>query len=289
VFIPHESVLEIDRFGTFEMAVRVTAWVLRLIQNLKVPDQCVTGDLTLEECVNAKLELFKQTQGATYGTEIEALKQGRSVAKSSSLSKLSPNVGKDGLIRIGGRLDNSELSYSEKHPVILPKGHLIRSVHFKSKHAGVENMITTIRDDFWIVGLWCLAKAVKRGCVKCQRVDALACNQVAAPLPELRVHEDTGLDFAGPLYCLDFPNHKLYILLFTCAVVRAIHLELTESLRVEDCVLALRRFMARRALPTILYSDNAKTFQATEKTLLKQYGTNSPKYIVPRSPWWGGW
>ncbi|XP_064637169.1 uncharacterized protein LOC135493625 [Lineus longissimus] len=173
---------------------------------------------------------------------------------------------------------------------------MIRSEHVLLKHAGVETVITSLRDNYWILGLRRLAKSVKKRCIPCQKVDAQACNQFAAPLPALRIHEAppftvTGLDYAGPLYCLDLPETKLYILLFTCAVVRSVHLELTESLSAPDYILALRRFAARRGLPSILYSDNAKTFEATQKELVRYLAARSPqwKFIVPRSPWWGGW
>jgi hypothetical protein len=147
--------------------------------------------------------------------------------------------------------------------VILPKGHLskilVRSQHYLLKHAGVETLITTLRDEYWIVGLRRLAKSVKSECYRCQVVDSRACNQFAAPLPSARVQQSSvfavsGLDHAGPLFCLDFPRKKLYVLLFTCAVVRAVHLELVDSLTVSDTLLALRRFIARRGFPSILYS-----------------------------------
>lgn len=203
-------------------------------------------------------------------------------------------------MRVSGRLQQSNLSYDEKHPVILPKGQfatlLIRSCHVRLQHAGVDTVLNSLRNNYWIIGSRRLAKAVKKGCMSCQRVDAQACNQAGAPLSELRVHQAppftvTGLDYAGPLFCIDFPKVKFYILLFTCAVVRAVHLELTESLSQRDCILALRRFTARRGLPTVLYSDNAKTFKGAEKELLTLFGEGGPKwkYIAPRSPWWGGW
>ena len=99
------------------------------------------------------------------------------------------------------------------------------------------------------------------------------------------------MDYAGPVFCVDKPKQKLYILLFTCGVIRAVHLELTDSLSLPDFLLAFRRFSARRGLPTVVYSDNAKTFQAAESTLLKYFGHLSSewKFIAPRSPWWGGW
>ena len=93
------------------------------------------------------------------------------------------------------------------------------------------------------------------------------------------------------MFVVDLPSHKLYILLFTCAVTRSVHLELTDSLSVLDCLLALRRFSARRGLPSVMYSDNAKTFTSVANKLQNYFGLLSPewKFIAPRSPWWGGW
>ena len=68
-----------------------------------------------------------------------------------------------------GRLQLSDLSYSEKHPVILPKCRmselLVREQHLIMRHAGVSTLITALRELFWVVGLRCTAKRVKRQCV----------------------------------------------------------------------------------------------------------------------------
>ena len=81
-----------------------------------------------------------------------------------------------------------------------------------------------------------------------------------------------------------------YFLLVSCMSTRAIHLELTDSLNLPDFVLSFRRFAARRGIPAVIWSDNAKTFKAGPKELMKIYGAESPqwKYIVARAPWWGG-
>ncbi len=99
------------------------------------------------------------------------------------------------------------------------------------------------------------------------------------------------MDYLGPLYCHDLPNMKFYVCLFTCGVVRAIHLELTSALSSSEFLHAFRRFAARRGLPKFLYSDNAKNFTGSVKALQSVYGSEMPKwkFIVPRSPWWGGW
>ncbi|XP_068211759.1 uncharacterized protein [Palaemon carinicauda] len=58
-----------------------------------------------------------------------------------------------------------------------------------------------------------------------------------------------------------------------------------------DCMKALWRFAGRRGIPSVIYSDNAKTFVAASSEVQKVYGHLSPKwkFTVPRSPWWGGW
>ena len=101
----------------------------------------------------------------------------------------------------------------------------------------------------------------------------------------------TELDHAGPSYCCDFPGKKFYVLLFTCAVVRAVHLELVDSMSCEATVMALRRFFARRGMPSVLMSDNAKGFQAARAQLMAVLSSDAPdwKFIAPRAPWWGGW
>ena len=83
----------------------------------------------------------------------------------------------------------------------------------------------------------------------------------------------------------------MYILLFTWGVVRAIHLELTDSMSHDDCLLAFRRFSARRDLPSVIYSDNAKTFISMSNQMQQIFGVLTPqwKFIVPHAPWWGGW
>ncbi|GFV87229.1 integrase catalytic domain-containing protein [Trichonephila clavipes] len=96
---------------------------------------------------------------------------------------------------------------------------------------------------------------------KCLRV------QVTAPLTALRVEQSApfsvvGIDFGGPLYTKD--ENKHYIVLFTCAVTRALHLEQVNNLTTETFLLALQRFISRRGLCSKILTDNAKTFKKSE-------------------------
>lgn len=106
-----------------------------------------------------------------------------------------------------------------------------------------------------------------------------------------------GVDFAGPFYIRATAGgmNKAYIALFSCCVTRAIHLELVEDLSAE----AFRQALRRKGTPTLIVSDNAKTFQATEKALnnlFKHPEVASEldrkriewRYNLERAPWWGG-
>ena len=133
-------------------------------------------------------------------------------------------------------------------------------------------------------------------CFACQIIDSRACGEEAAPLPRVRVtmapvFSVTGIDFAGPVFCSDSPGKKLYICLFVCGVVRAVHLELTESLSTEDFMLAFRRFVSLKRVPSVVYSDNGKNLVGGQRALTSYLGSLAPewRFNCPRAPWWGGW
>ena len=297
-----EPLLKVGKWSSLAKVTRIMSWVLRFVTRCrKKPMEHCDGDkLTSAEVSQANKQLTLMTQSEHFEEEIACLKAGKHVAKSSNLYKLSPFIGEDGLLRARCRLNYSDLTFDEKFPILLPKCHfsllIVREKHAQLKHAGVSQMITAVRDHYWVIGLRSLARKVKGECLSCKRVDARACQEPMAPLMEARLKKapafnTTGLDYAGPVYCKDFPGEKFYILLFTCAVTRAVHLELVNSLSLTHFLLAFRRFVSRRGLPKTVFSDNAKTFKSASTELLKLYGSNSPywRFSVPRAPWWGGW
>ena len=80
----------------------------------------------------------------------------------------------------------------------------------------------------------------------------------------------TGVDFAGPLYVKE-PSRsseaKVWICLFTCCVVRAIHLEVVPDMTTQSFIRSFKRFTARRGFPRKMVSDNGKTFKAAAKLI----------------------
>ena len=199
--------------------------------------------------------------------------------------KLTPFIAEDGLLKVQGRLQHSSLSWDEKHPINLPKSHLAllvtRFQHVLMKHGSTSAMISALRNTFWIVGVRWIAKRVKKDCIPCQKQDTIACGQPMSPLPNVRVNQATpfavtGLDHTGPVYTCDSPGKKFWILLFTCGVICAIHMELVQALSTEEILLAIHRFAVRRGLPQVLYSDNAKGFVASPSQMQRQFGLLAP-------------
>ena len=60
------------------------------------------------------------------------------------------------------------------------------------------------------------------------------------------------------------PNTKkinLYIAVFVCQAVKAVHLEVVSGLKTEAFLAALRRCISRHVKCNNIYSDNAKNFE----------------------------
>ncbi|XP_035212564.1 uncharacterized protein LOC118186567 [Stegodyphus dumicola] len=126
-------------------------------------------------------------------------------------------------------------------------------------------------------------------------------NPPTAPPPADRVQDApafqiAGMDIAGPVILRD--NSKAWIALFTCAMYRAVHLELVTSMSTETFLLAFHRFVARRGKPSVVYSDNGTNFKGAasafalidfEKIFLEAREHITWKFIPPNAPWWGGW
>ncbi len=60
---------------------------------------------------------------------------------------------------------------------------------------------------------------------------------------------------------------KTYICLFVCLAVKAVHLELVSDLTTDAFVAALRRFVARRGCPTLIWSDHGSNFVGAKREL----------------------
>ena len=78
-----------------------------------------TPHLITTEVNRAEHHLLVRAQARLFPNEVYQLQRVKSISHSSKLLALSPVIGKDGLLRVGGRLSNANLSLSQSHPIIL--------------------------------------------------------------------------------------------------------------------------------------------------------------------------
>ena len=185
----------------------------------------------------------------------------------------------DGLIRVGGRLHSAPIDADAKHPVILPKGHplvilLVRYYHRECGHSGIEHTLALARQKFWIVNARATVRSILNNCMSCRRRQAPVAKQKMASLPQDRVTPTyppftfTGVDLFGPYEVRRGRSTvKRYGVLFTCMSIRAIHVEVANSLDTDSFINALRRFIARRGQPKEMRSDNGGNFVKGEREL----------------------
>ena len=298
------NVIDLEKFSELEKLLRVTALVKRFLRNMKNKEEgkeIKVDELSGEEMREAEEMWIKDAQ--------------LTLQANSSFEKMRESLGivkKDGLLVCKGRLEYSELEEEAKFPVILPRNHrftelVVLYCHKIVHHCKVRGTLAELRSRFWISKGRQFVKKLIRNCFKCKKLDSRPFRAPPfAPLPEFRVTEappfsKAGVDFAGPLY-IKTPNSdakKVYIALFTCCVSRAVHLELVEDLNASTFVNCLRRFSARRGTPSLIISDNAKTFKATAKLverLFKEKDTRdflcskriTWKLNLERAAWYGG-
>ena len=118
-------------------------------------------------------------------------------------------------------------------------------------------------------------------CTTCQ-------HQASKPVPQMMcqllmervtpgcVFERVGVDYAGPFLIKSGKVRKptilkAYACIFVSLAVKAVHVELVSDLTTEDFLATLRRFNARRGLPTLIWSDYGTNFVGAKRELKERY------------------
>ena len=102
-----------------KLRYRVSA-MLRLSSILK-NGKVKSESISVSELSQAEVSIWRYPQVKHFTNERDMVSRGASLPKRNVLLKVSPFIDQDGLMRSGGRLQNSDLPYSVKHPIILPK------------------------------------------------------------------------------------------------------------------------------------------------------------------------
>ncbi|XP_055939487.1 uncharacterized protein LOC129969103 [Argiope bruennichi] len=245
-------------FSKYTKILRMMGWIHRFIGNCqKTKVEREDGELKVNELKRAEKSIVKIIQHDSFSSE--------DIKKLKSLSVFKDE---EDILRVKTRLIERKDHHNFIFPMLLPKKHavvekLILHKHLSLSHAGIHILISKLRENFWIIKSRSTIRGALSRCVRCRRHEAKGLQTVPATLPENRIRdakifEIVGVDLAGPLVLKN--KSKTCIILFTCAVFRAVHLELILTLSTRGFLLGFRRFIARRGRPSIIYSDNGSNF-----------------------------
>ena len=260
--------------GYVQLVKRATHFVTLLCRREYSPAYYQSGlKFLLEKAQEDSPDISKLKHALEHGYDIT----------DKRFKSLNPKIDRDGLIKANTRLEHcANLPYDTKFPTILDKHGrftklLVKSYHFKYGHAvGEESIKAHLKAKYYILGLNQMVTAARTGCKVCDDRRRKPFVQIESPLPAyrfetpLRAFAKTGLDFAGPFevkIARSRAKHKVYILVFTCMQVRAVHLEVTDSQDMTAVMHAFSRFVDARGMPTDILSDNFSTFVSKDKEL----------------------
>ncbi|XP_014215174.1 uncharacterized protein LOC106644264 [Copidosoma floridanum] len=307
------------RYFKWERLLRVTAYCLRFVYKLfiKVVQKRVNidqtdsyqpklafisvntyysvalGNLSTKEIDNAASLIVYTHQQRWFSADLAVLRRNQGLRpdeleqllSSSRLHKLTPII-IDYLLRVGGRLSNPLLDANAKHPLIL-YGYdcitqlLIDYYHRKALHGGVEMILVSLKQKYWILRGREVVRAELSPCFTCKRYKGRTQTQLMSDLPNCRVtpsppFQKTGVDYAGP-----FPIRlsksqgkdtlKGYVVVFICMATKAVHLEVAEDYSTEAFIAAYHRLVSRRGQCTDLYSDQGTNFVRADHELKRMW------------------
>ena len=113
-------------FSDWYKLKRSVAWLLRFKMYLKMHQAHNSVDsrhLTVSELKQAEIAILQYVQGCAYEKETQALSKGKDGEKNSPIKHLSPVLGPDGLLRVGGRLKQCDIESICTQPIIVPHIH----------------------------------------------------------------------------------------------------------------------------------------------------------------------
>lgn len=270
----------LEKYSSYAKLCRVIAHCLRIR-----PSNTYNGPLCPKEIDEAEVRIIKLLQTYQLSDELNKLRSKQS-AYQGKLSNLCPFIDKEGLLRVGGRLQSSNLMFSQKHPMLLPSRNcitdrIIREIHERHYHTGIQTTLYLLRQKFWLLDGRNQVRKVIRTCTRSLRFNSQTVEYKMGNLPSSRVcgtspFANTGIDFCGPFSIKEKKHRnrtriKVYVCEFVCMTIKAVHLQIVSDLTSDGFLAALRRSVARRGLPKNIYSDNGTNFVGANNQLKELY------------------
>ncbi|GFV30403.1 integrase catalytic domain-containing protein [Trichonephila clavipes] len=160
--------------------INILSYIFRFNYNCRNKSKRV-GPLTVAEFKESEIKLIKHAQRSLFDKkEIP-----------SNISNLFSFVDGEGIVRVGGRLENASVPYLHKHPAILPKGSKLIKLYFNSLHTrlfhvGPQILLNSVRQKFWPFSGRSIARKTVHQCVTCFKSRPILSSQIMGNLPSER-------------------------------------------------------------------------------------------------------
>ena len=278
-----------QRVSSFEKLINVPKTLLKFARKIDDFRQrkgiCLAPRSPHVTRVEAVQLLVMSAQGEIYFQAVSTLSAGRQLAENHKLSKLSPQIDSQGIIRVGGRLKNVDMEFSVKHPYLIPQNHplatsIISHSHSLTKHQGIHiSHSAVIQAGFFLENGRQMIKSFISNCITCRKLRGATSTQLMADLPierldDIPIFSHIGLDVFGPFYVHDgratrrtTATKKIWAIIFVCMPSRAIHLEPLHGLDTSSFRNAFNRFTALRGAVQTIRSDNGSNFLCAKKQM----------------------
>lgn len=278
----------IDRFSCLGKIKRTFAYLLIFKNPFTLREYLQSNRvLTVSHFEQALIIISRLSQKHSYPDEYKTLAKNSEISHNSVLKTLTPFFDQTNqVIRVGGRLKHSALSYSTKHPIVLSNKCnfstlLVRDAHSRLNHADYNTIVTYLRANYWIIKIRSIVKTITNECITCRRFKVSRFQQLMGNLPINRVNpspifSQIGIDCAGPFMVTPIRTRgcryqKYYICIFICFATRAVHIETLSSMTTECFLMSLSRFISRRGIPQQIHSDCGTNFVGCSNELKVLY------------------
>jgi hypothetical protein len=269
-----------------------------------------SNDLDSRHLLVAEHLLLQRCQKESFAEELTRLRNNDSVPKSSKLYRLATKTTADGLLTLDGRYKINSAT-NQRQPIILDIKNritqlIVQHYHEQFNHGNHHTVINELQQKYHIIGLRSHLRNIHARCQWCKVKKTKPVKYQLGDLPPERLmhHQPaftaTATDFFGPIkVTIGRRVEKRWGALYTCLTTRAVHVEIANSLSASSMIQTLRRMMARRGTPTIIYSDNGTNYIGAEREIrealdsaeLSNFLTNKRiiwKKIPPGAPSMGG-
>ncbi|XP_018404138.1 PREDICTED: uncharacterized protein LOC108780819 [Cyphomyrmex costatus] len=276
------------RFSRLSKIIRIVAYCLRFSKKNRPSNPSILISPT--EASHALNIVCKAVQKQSFSKDYEVLQRKDSIAVTSNIRSLTPFIDESGLLRVGGRLGNSNLESNARHPILIPRNHILTQLiieqeHKRNLHAGLQATMANVRQQFWSLSLRSATRRVIQNCITCFKVKPRFSEAIMGSLPAGRVtmsrpFTHCGVDYAGPVSIKEGKRRngkhsKAYVSIFVCFATRAVHIELVSDLTTDAFIAAFKRFISRRGKPSKMYSDNGTSFVGARNQI--------KEFFIPRN------